>query len=99
MIHIDSKITIWDRFSIDDEHKEELLKFINGTKAVTADDITNWASDSGIYGEHSTITDTGDPMTPDDNDGQATVEVVQSSPEGTRTLWDNTPIVDPPAIE
>lgn len=93
MIHIDSKITIWDRFSIDDEHKEELMEFLRQNPDATANDIIDWASDNAIDGEHSTITDTGEPMTPDENDGQSTVEVIQSSPEGTQPLWDNTPAV------
>ena len=91
MIHIDSKITIWDRFSIDDEHKKELLKFINGAKAVTANDILDWINDNGYeaYG-HETLVDTGEELTPAYNSGAATVEVLITRPNArVDTLWTN----------
>jgi hypothetical protein len=96
MIHIDSKITIWNRFSIDDEYKEELVEFLRQDPEATANDIIDWASDNGIDGEHSTILNPGITMTPDENDGLATAKIIQSSPEGTRPLWDNAPTTEEP---
>lgn len=85
MIHIDSKITIWDRFSLDDEHKEALQEFLQENPDTLASDISDWASELGIDGEHETLTDTGDEMTPDENGGEATVEISM----GDATLWTN----------
>lgn len=91
MIHIDSKITIWDRFSIDEEHKEALMEFLKENPDITASDITQWASDNGIEGEHSTLTDTGEELTPAENKGASTIEVVEDALGGI--VWENAPVV------
>jgi hypothetical protein len=94
MIHIDSKITVWDRFSIADEHEESLLEFLHNNPMATASDILQWASDSGIDGEHSTLIETGAEMTPEENDGASTIEVIRDPQENL--LWENAPIEEPP---
>jgi hypothetical protein len=92
MIHIDSKITIWDRFSIDDEHKDDLLEFLDGNPEATTADIIEWAEAHDISGEHDTLHDTGEDMTVEENGGNATIEVsdMQGYSSGL-TIWTNAP--------
>jgi hypothetical protein len=91
MINIDSKITIWDRFCLEDECKDELMKFLKEMPAATAGDILEWANVSGFEpSDHETLTDTGEEMTPSENKGEATLEVLMTLPDNrTEPLWDN----------
>ena len=78
-IHIDEKITIWDRFSIDEEHKESLLEFLKDNPTSDLSDVLEWADSQGIDGEHSTLLDTGEVMTVEENDGNCTLEITQDA--------------------
>jgi len=91
-IHIDSKITIWDRFSVDDEHKEELMEFLKQNPGASASDILEAMADQA-YG-HTTLVDTGEELTPEGNGGEATVEVVMVGPTAyLDPIWTNKPKV------
>ena len=89
MIHIDSKITIWDRFTIDDKHEPELMEFLSGNPGTSAQDIIVWAENQGIAGEHSTLIETGEELSPADNGGAATLEVMRQDGEGLKTIFTN----------
>ena len=92
MISIDSKITIWNRFQIEDEAQEALMKFLEAHPNASFSEILRWASKNDIEGEHSTLDDTGVEMTPEENGGQPTVEVWSYAafcPDNPGPLWSN----------
>lgn len=90
MIHIDKKVTAWERFTIEDDEREALMEFLKANPEATAEALDEWAAD--IEGEHETLGDTDECMTPGENDGQATIEIMYArSDNQTETLWDNTP--------
>jgi hypothetical protein len=75
---IDYKITTWERFDIEDEHKDALLAFLRENPKATAMDIYNWYCDIGgdpcPYG----VDGTEEFMTPKQNRGFATLEIFDS---------------------
>lgn len=75
MIHIDQKITIWERFSIEDEHLEALESFLKENPKATSLDIYDWAHKEGLDPHCEMLTDTQEVLEPQDNEGETTLEI------------------------
>jgi hypothetical protein len=75
-MHIDYKITTWERFEIDDEHREALESFLKDNPKADAMNIYNWACDNDIDPYVEKIEGTDKLMFPEDNDNQATLEIL-----------------------
>jgi hypothetical protein len=76
MIHIDYKVTTWERFSIDEEHKEALEEFLKENPEADATDIFNWAADEGLEDPYcDNIDGSEEILFPKDNGGQPTLEI------------------------
>jgi hypothetical protein len=91
MLNIDSKITIWDRFHLDEKSKDALMELLKERPTTTASDIFDWADENGYatcgYG---TLADTGEEMSPAENKGESTLEVAIPLPKGGSKLpWAN----------
>jgi hypothetical protein len=105
MIHIDQKITTWERFEIDDEHKDALLEYIKENPSFTSLDLYDWAHEQG-YDPHSEIIEGAEEtLDPYENNNKPTIVILQDDPDCRkfdncmRTLWDNTPPSCLPAEE
>jgi hypothetical protein len=75
MIHIDQKIAIWERFSIEDENEEELMKFLNENPEATSLEIYDWAYGIGIDPVSEIVEGSDELLTYEDNKMQPTLEI------------------------
>ena len=75
---IDYKTTVWERFEIEDEHKESLLKFLKESPEASAMDIWNWYSDNGGDPYTETMEGTSEEMSVENNGGCSTIEILLS---------------------
>jgi hypothetical protein len=75
-MQIDYKITTWERFEIDDEHREALESFLKDNPEADAMDILNWTYANGIGPYVEKIDGTDEIMFPGDNGNQATLEIL-----------------------
>ena len=95
MIYIDQKITTWERFEIDDEHKDALFEYMKENPSFTSLDLYDWAHEQG-YNPHSEIIEGAEQtLDPCENNKESTIQILQDDPDNLincmRTLWDNTP--------
>ena len=72
---IDYKITTWERFEIEDEHKQALLDFLKENPRATGIDIYNWYSDMGGDPYVEVQSGTENVMSLEENGGYSTLEV------------------------
>ncbi|RPI69948.1 MAG: hypothetical protein EHM38_06990 [Geobacteraceae bacterium] len=86
---IEYKVTTWERFDIEDKHREGLLEFLKENPKAAAMDIYNWYCDIGgdPYIEQTTNTDCE--MTTDENGGCSTIEVYDD-PNDEAIWWNGT---------
>jgi len=74
---IEYKITTWERFEIDDEHREALESFLKDNPIADAMDIFDWACDNNIdMPRIEKLDETDELMSPKENGGQATLEIL-----------------------
>lgn len=71
-MHVDFKITTWERVEISDEIADEVLKQLKSGESSTANDLCDKFPDEAIYSGE--IPDTSVQMTIEENDGAATIE-------------------------
>ena len=86
---IDYKTTVWERFEIEDEHKESLLEFLKENPEASAMDIWNWYSDNGGDPHCETIEGTSVEMSPEENNGYSTLQIVSETLNGNETIYQN----------
>ena len=72
---IDYKTTVWERFEIEDEHKDLLLEFLKENPKASAMDIWNWYADNGGDPYSDTI-GTSEEMSVEENGGSSTIEIL-----------------------
>lgn len=77
MIHIDQKFTIWERFSIEDEHLETLESFLKENPDASSLDIYDWAHEQGFSISRRRLEGTQESLDTLDNGGEATLEIIQ----------------------
>lgn len=75
MIHIDQKITVWERFSIGTENKEELMNFLKENPKATSLEIFDWAYSIGIDPVSELIEGTDELITYEENNMEPTLEI------------------------
>jgi len=75
-MHIDFKITTWERAIISEEDKEIVLKAIENGKLKTQGDFDNLEIESLSW---ETMTDVSEYMLPSENDNQPTLEVFDNN--------------------
>jgi len=73
---IDYKTTVWERFEIEDEHKESLLKFLKENPETSAMEIYDHYRDEIGGGHCETIEGTSVEMSPEENNGYSTIEIL-----------------------
>lgn len=75
MIHIDQKITAWERLSLNDECKQDLLQFLKNNPFANSLDIYDWAHEQGYDPSSELLEGTQEVMSPEENDNQPTMEI------------------------
>jgi hypothetical protein len=86
---IDYKTTVWERFEIEDEHKDLLLEFLKENPKASAMDIWNWYSDNGGDPHCETIEGTSEEMSVEENGGSSTIEIVSETFNGNEMIYQN----------
>ena len=86
---IDYKTTVWERFEIEDEHKESLLKFLEENPETSAMEIYDWYCENGGDPRCETIQGTSVEMFPEENNGCSTLEIVSETLNGNETIYQN----------
>ncbi len=76
MIQIAQKITAWEEFNIEDDMEESLLSYLKDFPNSDYDDLYKWACDNGCDPESQTLEGTYESLTPEDNGGQSTLEIL-----------------------
>ena len=76
MIHIDQKITAWERFSIDDKNKDAVLIFMVKNPSFTFLDLYDWAYDQGYDPHCELIEYSEETIDPYENKKEATIEII-----------------------
>lgn len=86
-MHIDFKVTIWDRVTIPKEMEKELVRKIKNGTITSVEDIYTTFPNNEDY-THELLHDTDEQMFPAENEGCATIEVHEA--EGnSNPIWDN----------
>ena len=75
MIKVDAKVTVWERFELDDEMKEPLEAFLKENPLADFLDIYHWAFDQGQQPDPEYVDGTTEYMDAEDNGGQSTLEI------------------------
>jgi hypothetical protein len=91
---VDYKITTWERFDIDDEHEDALMAFLKENPKATAMDIFDWSLKLGVDPYVERIEGSDEEMTPEENNGYATLEVLTH--HCGKVLFSNQIVVDNP---
>ena len=74
-MHVDFKITTWERVEVPKEHEEEILSKIKDGTITSANDMFDHLDDITC----EKLTDVDEQMTPQENGGCSTVEVWEDS--------------------
>jgi hypothetical protein len=86
---IDYKTNVWERFEIEDEHKESLLKFLKENPETSAMEIYDWYCENGGDPRCEAIQGTSVEMFPEENNGCSTLEIVSETLNGNETIYQN----------
>lgn len=78
MIHIDQKVTTWQRFSFEEKHREKLEKFLKENPKADVTEIYDWACDNDIDPDHEILDGTEEILSPEENKGQTTLEITSN---------------------
>lgn len=84
-MHVDFKITTWERVEIPENHEGEILEAIKSGKVKTANDIFDQFPSLDI--SCNKIHDVDEQMTPEENGGSSTIEVFEEN--GADDIWSN----------
>lgn len=84
-MHVDFKITAWERVDIPDEIKDEVMSMLDSGEISTANDIIEKFPEEAVYS--GVIDGTGSQMTLTENGGVATIEFYDNPREDP--TWTN----------
>ena len=91
-MHVDFKVTTWERVEIPEEHKEKVKQAIKNGKVESANDLFNL--DLEMQLDCEMLQDTSEQLTVDENKGCSTIEIWENdSLDGNRNpmkmTWQN----------
>ena len=79
-MHIDFKVTLWERIYIPKGKEEKVKELIKKGYITDGDDLYSWFHDNddeqGRDLVNETLYDTTEQMTPEENNGSSTIEVI-----------------------
>jgi hypothetical protein len=75
-MHVDFKITTWERVEFDEEHNEAVKQAVIDGKIESANDLINFLADRGdVNIDCEKLIEVDEQMTVEDNGGCSTVEI------------------------
>lgn len=81
-LDVDFKIITWERITVPDSHAELVLEKLKSGEITTGEEIFHVVADA----ELSRLDDVDTYISPKENDGYSTIEVLNEEGE---TIWDN----------
>lgn len=84
----DFKVTTWERVTVPEEHEEQVLRLIKEGEITSAEDVFKYEFDANC----NKLDDTDVQMTPDENGGNSTIEVVGDN--GSHVFWNGNEEMD-----
>jgi len=89
----DFKITVWERLEIFGTDNDEITisEKMKAGVFTSQSDVIEWLEDEGIVYEISSMADTTEELTPKENAGASTIEIMQDDKinGGYTKLWEN----------
>ena len=79
MIEISYKLTIWESFSIEDEHEEGLREFLKNNPNADGLQVHDWAWENGCDPYVERIEGTDELLDLKENGGQSTLEITNDN--------------------
>ena len=86
--YVDYKVTVWRRIEVPEEISLEQLKEIVKKDSYPWD-VKEFFDDEHIFFEENEMSDTEEFISPQENDNQPTIEIVEYEGRGDKTIWDN----------
>ena len=84
-MHVDFKITTWERVFIPESDKERVLELLKSKTVESAEDLFNELDADDLIREE--LEDVSIQMTVEENDGNSTIEMYEET--GTPIIWQN----------
>lgn len=87
-MNVDFKIKAWERVTVPDERKDEVIQALKNGKILTANDLITFLDDQDerAYEYEGVVPETEEQMVVSENNGHATIEVISHDEE---VEWDN----------
>ena len=83
-MHVDFKITTWERVSVPEEREEEVKQKIESGEISSASELCDFL-EGDAYSEK--LFDVDEQMTPEENGGSSTIELYEET--GKNPMWTN----------
>ena len=83
IMQVDFKITTWERVEIPQEYQDQVIEALKSGEVSTAEDLIQLLAEATYEG---VIAETDEQMTPEDNGGCSTIDVLD---EEGNTIWKN----------
>ena len=87
MAQVDFKVTVWERVSISDDKLNDVIERIRSGEITSSSDLFNVLDDDCTY--EGIIDDTMEPLTPEENDNQSTIEAMTNKGKTVFTNYKN----------
>lgn len=80
------KTTVWETVDFPEKYNEEVLQAIKDGKINSSEDIFTFLAEKGEHNvDCKVLSNTSEQMIPDEQDGQSTIEISDS----TSSIWNN----------
>lgn len=85
---VDFKVTVWQRFDVPEELEDEVMEKLRSGVISTGNDLHEFLEEEHkVDSDWHNIIETEEFLTPDENDGQSTIECVGKDTK--KTIWTN----------
>lgn len=81
-MHIDFKITTWERVEVEEEFQEAVREAVKSGKINSADELFDFITELGGDPRCDKLDDVDEQMTPEENGGASTVEMFEEVGSG-----------------
>ena len=87
MAQVDFKVTVWERVNIPDDKLNDVIERIRSGEISSSSDLFYVLDDDCTY--EGIIDDTMEPLTPEENDNQSTIEAMTNKGKTVFTNYKN----------
>ena len=89
-MQIDFKITTWERVEIEDAFLEEIKSKLEDNTIYSANSLIEYCDKNNIDCTYEgVVLETDHQLTPEENNGEATIEILSDTGNTVGTIWKN----------